>query len=334
MHTYAVLCHPGHNRVYFEEAKRLAVHEMQIVCATWAADVPQPALTYIADIAYIAFATAQPLSETQLKQMGRLSFFYALFEKKDDMLLPIVLPPCYYLDPGISSILKYTGKTNELFTRMLINIAVCAAGKAGQDDVRLIDPMAGKGTTLFDALALGYLAAGVEISDKAAQEIVTFFKKYLERERCKHTLHTERVGRGKKNSFTFSRTKEESKAELAKRLDVVAGDAMQITSYYKKGSFDVLVADLPYGVAHSNVTADKGARNPKELLEGCLPAWREALAKGGALALSWNTFVFSREDMLLLLEKHGFHPLTGGVYDDMEHRVDQAIRRDVVVATK
>ena len=58
------------------------------------------------------------------------------------------------------------------------------------------------------------------------------------------------------------------------------------------------------------------------------------LRPGGALALSWNTFVLPKEEMRRLLSSAGLAVQTGGPYDRFEHRVDQAIKRDIVVAVK
>src|SRR5207249_9220513 len=57
---------------------------------------------------------------------------------------------------------RYRGKTNELFTGVLLNLALFAGDFAGRLDERLrvLDPLAGGGTTLFAALARGYDAIG------------------------------------------------------------------------------------------------------------------------------------------------------------------------------
>jgi len=58
------------------------------------------------------------------------------------------------------------------------------------------------------------------------------------------------------------------------------------------------------------------------------------LRKGGALALSWNVNVLPREAAEKLVEDAGFTVLREGAYARFEHRVDQAILRDVLFAVK
>ena len=52
---------------------------------------------------------------------------------------------------------KYKGKTNEAFTMHLINQALCAAKLPEGRPVTLLDPMCGRGTTLFQAVNRGFL---------------------------------------------------------------------------------------------------------------------------------------------------------------------------------
>ena len=56
------------------------------------------------------------------------------------------------------------------------------------------------------------------------------------------------------------------------------------------------------------------------------------LRPGGAVGIAWNTLVAPRADLVALLAAVGLQPLDEGPYRQLEHRVDQAIVRDVVVA--
>ena len=53
-----------------------------------------------------------------------------------------------------------------------------------------------------------------------------------------------------------------------------------------------------------------------------------------SLVLAWNTLVFPRAEMAALLADQGFEVKAGGPYDRFSHRVDQAIRRDIITAVK
>jgi hypothetical protein len=305
-------------------------------------------LENIAGINYLAFDLKKAISEDELNIISRLSFVFALFELmgKDDKktLLPVQKSNYEYLDPKIGSLLKYPGKTNELFTKMMINVALLLSDFDYSDKIKLLDPIAGKGTTLFEAAVYGYNSFGIEISDKSVHEASVFFKKYLEREKYKH--QTEKLKFSiKKNSanqykqvFDYAPSKEELKSDENRRmLTMVAGDARETSRYFKKNSFHLIVGDLPYGVAHGNISSNKQSsitRNPAELLLACLPEWFKVLKTGGALVLAWNKFVLPKHKIEELLKANSFEVFTESPYDAFEHRVDQSIKRDIVVARK
>jgi tRNA G10 N-methylase Trm11 len=122
-----------------------------------------------------------------------------------------------------------------------------------------------------------------------------------------------------------------------KTFEIIAGNSMYANIYYKKSMFDIIAGDLPYGVRHGNVTGRKqGAptRNPSELLESCLPAWVDVLKPGGAVALAWNVNVLPRAQIERIFEQHGLTVKKEGAYSGIEHRVDQAIIRDIIVGVK
>nr|BFF27708.1 hypothetical protein GCM10025732_56730 [Glycomyces mayteni] len=57
-----------------------------------------------------------------------------------------------------------------------------------------------------------------------------------------------------------------------------------------------------------------------------------AAAAGGAMGLSWNTYMTERAEMAGMLEAAGLEVLDAPPYLDFEHRVDHAINRDLIVA--
>lgn len=344
MHQYAILYHPGHNRVYYEESKRFCLYELAALCQRAGLTLEEVQLARIGGVDYITFACPEPLEGRAIQDLFHLSFLYALFERTGDGLLrPVAAPDFRALDPGISSMLKYTGKTNELFTRTMVNLAVSAADPPRNERIRLLDPVAGKGTTLFEAASCGYDAYGVEIGDSVVAEAYHFFKQYLERARMKHTFHKERVSGPHKSftatrySFRYAADKEAFKGDSALTLELVAGDSAHADTYFRRESFHVLVGDLPYGVQHGNVTGQKQnalTRNPKELVSRCLPGWRAVLKTGGALVLSWNCQVLPRQALAQIMREAGFTVLEDEAYSHFSHRVDQSIQRDVIVARK
>lgn len=347
MPRYAILAHPGHNRVYFEQSQSFWLAELALLGQALSSPPEETEIRSFGGIPYIAFSSA-PLTGKDLSLLSRLSFCYALFSlgetsRGEACLLPLSKSPPF-LEDSLSAMLKYTGKTNELFTRMLVGVAAATSAFDPLEKLSLLDPVAGKGTTLFEALQAGYDAAGIEIGDKVVAETYHFFKRYLETARYKHAASSQRVS-GPARSFTalkydlsFAKTKEEYAAKGSLHtLELVAGDSRHAPQFFSKNRFHLIVGDLPYGVQHGNVTAEKQSsltRSPAALLESCLPGWVRVLRPGGTLALSWNVFVLPKEQMRQLLSSAGLTVQTGGPYDRFEHRVDQAIKRDIVVAVK
>ncbi len=344
---YAILCNPGHNRVYFETSLQLAEAEFALAAGKFSKLCSLAQLENIGGLPYFVFRSEGELSAADIRILSGLSFVYALFSIRREgeriLLCPMERTDARFVDESIGTILKYTGKTNELFTRMMINVAYLSQKTGEEKNLCLLDPVAGKGTTLYEGLIRGFHVYGVEIGDKVTAEAYHYLKRFLETARYKFTLQTLKIsGENKsfsavRHTFQIAKTKEAMKNKDLRTAEFVAGNSMYSNMYFKKSYFHMLVGDLPYGVQHGNVTTEKQSsltRNPSELLEACLPAWKQVLKPGGVVALAWNSNVLSREKMTELLEKHGLTVLKEGCYLQFEHRVDQSIRRDLIVALK
>jgi tRNA G10 N-methylase Trm11 len=168
-------------------------------------------------------------------------------------------------------------------------------------------------------------------------------KKYLETEKYKHKSEKIKISGPNKSftsvrySFDIAKTKDDYKNDNLKRFEIISGNSANANAFYKKNTFDIIAGDLPYGVQHGSVTRQKQTaltRNPAELLENCLPVWASVLKQSGAIALSWNINVLPRADISRLLAKCGFTVRDEPAYMGFEHRVDQSIVRDIVVAIK
>lgn len=342
MQVYAILCHPGHNRVYFEQSKNFSVNELSIAASRMQAGIGDFGMKSVAGVDYLMFDSEADLTEADLTILSQLSFAFALYKYRNDMFEPVELPPFGFIDPNISRILKYAGKTNEVFTRLMINTAVFSSDFDLSGNIRLLDPISGKGTTLFEGLVCGYDVYGIEIGENAVSEAYHFLKKYLEKEKYKHQIKHEKQNGSNKSfaarryRFSIAKSKEAAKDNRFREFEIIAGNSVHAASFYKKSYFDIIVGDLPYGVQHGSVTNQKQSsltRNPKELLTTCLPAWKDVLKPNGIIALSWNTFILSKKELSRLLEDSGFAIFSGDSYN-FEHRVDQAINRDIIVAKK
>ena len=330
--TYAIMKNPAHTRVSFQDSTHLAEKELAL-CIDALENIRQET---IGGVPYLLFNTTKPLDGNTLEKISRLSFVYALFQWDTQVLTPINLAPHYFIPSELSGILKYSGKTNELFTRLMLNLGQKYI-KNAPDTLNILDPMAGKGTTLYEALIQGHHAYGVEVDDKVAAESVVYLKKYLETERYKHENHSEKTsGQGDFGRFTALRSQikiTRAKGETPRQFEMVAGDTRHTGEYFKKNTFHAIVADLPYGVQHSSKKPQTTGftRNAMALLSDALPGYVRVLKPGGVIVLAWNLFLIPRTDMAALLTQHGFKVVDTGM--DFSHRVDQAINRDIVIGT-
>jgi len=344
MNQYLILRHPGHNRVFFGQAEKLALSELSICLAQMSGKVSKIQSVEVAKISYLSFQYSQGLSHSELLKISRLSFFFALFQKKGESLIPIESIQYESIPSKISNILKYPGKTNELFTKMMVNVAMLSSDFSLEESIHLLDPVAGRGTTLYESLIYGFDSFGVERDSKSVHESLVFMRRFLKNERFKHQK-TERQISGKNkseavylNEIDFAKSKEDYKNENRLKFGMVQGDTRNADKYFKKNSFHLIVGDLPYGIGHGN-TIQKAqtsslTRNPYELIEQSIPAWINLLKKGGVICLAWNSFVLKKDRMTELFSNVGLHVLNSEPYHQFEHMVDQAIKRDIIVVHK
>jgi tRNA1(Val) A37 N6-methylase TrmN6 len=346
MEGYALLLHPSANRVYGQTAPRLAAAELGLT-APWARGV---AAVQIAGVDYVRFESDKPELGVVARQSAALALFgvvtadcgAAPFEspaqdaslRDSGLLLPVPLPDPYTLPDSLVTIPKYPGKTNERFTQLLLNLAAFQVPQAKT----LLDPLAGRGTTLLTAWRCGLDAHGVEADEKAFDSLAGYTKTYLRRGRYKHTADVTPVRRdGRSLGRRFDAVLRLGETEPGKptlRMTVFTGDTRDSAKLYGKKRFDLVVADAPYGVAHGATTGKDKSRSPERLLREAIPVWAGQLADHGALGLSWNTHTLPRAELLAMLREAGLHPREGGAWDALAHRVDAGVNRDLVVAVK
>ncbi len=323
---------PSANRVYAGEAAALSAAELEI-CAPFTRDVAD---VEMAGVGYLGFST-DVLDEEQLRTIATQSTAFALYERAGDLLRPIGLPNVDVLDDDLVTIPKYQGKTNEQFTRLLLNVTLAAVEREASGPRQVLDPLAGRGTTLSSAMMLGHDGFGVEADEKAFEQMAAFLKTWLRRKRLKHTADVRPVRRdGKAVGKRF-----DANIRLEDRilqLTSFTGDTRDSADLFGKKKFDVIVTDAPYGVVHGSTTDVRGGgkrdRTPARLLKEAVGVWASQLMQGGALGLSWNTFGLSREDLVEILQGAGLTVKADGPWERFSHRVDASIRRDLVVAVK
>jgi hypothetical protein len=270
---------------------------------------------------------------SMLSRLGATSEAYTYFERIGDVQGPLLRPMEPQFQPFVplemAETRRYRGKTNEIFTRVLLNVAIFAGAYADQftGRLRLLDPLAGGGTTLFLALAAGYDAFGIELSKQDVETTAVFVKQYLHSEHIPYKELDERGRRaGRRYQFDIGRKGE------SRLLVLAQGDTTQANLHMQEvpggPHMHAIVGDLPYGIQHFGEIA--------ALLQKALPVWESLLLPGGTLALAWNATRVERCNMIELIEGNTRLKIRDdGPFHQLAHTVDRVIkRRDIVVGVK
>jgi hypothetical protein len=120
MIDHVILLAPSSNRVYAGGADVLAAAELSILTRDRALEI-EP--IRIAGVAYLRLATGE-LDDHLRSAISRLSALFALFRRDGDRLIPIEVSLPDHFDDDLVTIPKYAGKTNEQFTRLLLNVTL------------------------------------------------------------------------------------------------------------------------------------------------------------------------------------------------------------------
>jgi SAM-dependent methyltransferase len=344
MPRYALLILPSANRVYASAAAGLAVAELAAFSdSVLGGALSATEITRRGGVPYVEFA-AERLGPQDTSFLANMSSIYALFEVSGSLLKPVELNRLDRYDDDLVTIQKYQGKTNEQFTKLLLNVTLLASAFGPQmlsRQLAVLDPLCGRGTTLNQALTYGYDAAGIDVDHKDFEAYTTFIKTWLKRKRIKHKASYDgpvrRDGKvaGRRLQVSLAASVQEQKAGRTQRLDVVCADTTRAAEFFRPATFDLVVTDAPYGVQHGSRSAAGGlARRPAELLAAAAPVWASLLRPGGAAGIAWNTMVAPRAEAAAILAAAGLEPVDSEPYLQFRHRVDQAILRDILVARK
>ena len=268
-----------------------------------------------------------------LARLGATSEVYEYFEQIGDVSGPLLRPVEPQFTPFVplemAEARRYKGKTNEIFTRVLLNIAIFAGKYARQygGRLRILDPLAGGGTTLFLALAAGYDAFGIELERQDVETTAVFVRQYLESERVSYKEMDER-GRRAGRRYQF----EVGPRDNRHLLVLAQGDTREADMHMRDISggprMHAIVGDLPYGIQHFG--------DLSSWLVVALPIWEQMLLPGGTLALAWNATRVERTDMVELIESHTkLHVRNDEPFTQFEHAVDRVIKkRDIIVCVR
>ena len=334
MPGYLVLLAPSSNRVYAGAAPEITAAEAEVVVSAVSPTGFEGAEPVsIAGVDYLAVTLADDVAPQVL---GRLAATHAVFSREGDLLRPVEVASGRLLDDDLLTIPKYPGKTNEQLTRVLLNVTVAATDLPGDHRLCVLDPLAGRGTTLSWALTLGYDAVGVEVEQREVEAYAAFLTTWLRRKRVKHRIGLTPLRR------SGQRMGDVLEAVIGRddpqTLVVHAADTMMTAELLQRRRVDVVVTDAPYGVAHGSRAAGHSRgerdRSPAELLAAGIPVWVSVLRAGGALGIAWNTHGLSRADLAAICTGAGLDVCDDGPWSRFAHRVDAGIHRDLLVARK
>lgn len=275
-------------------------------------------------------------SPAQMAILSRLAatseiarYFDAICDVQGPFLQPLEPQFTPFVPLEMAEARRYKGKTNELFTQTLLNLAVFAGAYSDRltDRLRILDPLSGGGTMLFLALAYGYDAFGIELNRQDVDTTAVFVRQYLKGEGIPFKEVDEHGRRaGRRDLFEIGRKGN------TRTLALTHGDTLQTDLHLREvpggARMHAIVGDLPYGIQHFSEVAS--------LLEKALPVWEGVLLPGGTLALAWNATRFGREEMLDLLARCSrLRPLNDPPYTRLAHAVDRVIKkRDILLAVK
>lgn len=349
-----MLLDPSANRVYREATPALSAAELAVT-SDFAHSISPAVWGRAQGIRF----SADEIDELALAAQSALLMGFE--QTGAGLLRPLDLPNLDVMDDDLVTIPKYAGKTNEAFTRMLLHLVCSQISRPGPLDI--LDPLAGRGTTLLAAWQLGHNGFGVEADAKSFEALAGYLKTYLRTKRIKHSADVSpvrREGRSIGRRFDAEARLDEATHERPAmpgrprlQMTVFTGDTRDSAALFGRKRFDAIVTDAPYGVVHgaeqrgsdrrgaSSGQGPKGRpgrptpgrdRSPAHLLAEAIPVWRGQLKPGGAIGISWNTYTLPRSEMVAMLAGAGLSPRDEGPWRNFEHRVDASINRDLVVA--
>lgn len=265
--------------------------------------------------------------------LGAISEVYEYFDCIGTVEGPLLKPlePRFtpFVPREIVETRRYKGKTNELFTHVLLNIAIFSGGYSEQymQRLRILDPLAGGATTLFQALVMGHDVFGIETTRHDVETTAVFVRQFLNSEHVHYKeINEHRRKAGQRYQF------EVGSGHDTRFLVLVHGDARDADMHLREvpggPRVHTIVGDLPYGIQHFGEIAG--------LLSKALPVWEQMLFPGGTLTLAWNATHIERAVMVEFIERHShLLILNEPPYTQLAHTVDRVIkRRDIVVGVK
>lgn len=329
MTTLVAQVSPQRSNQYTDLVTTLAPHEIQLsAIGAYLTDDIIP--VQLGNQTYLKLTINTDLNEKLMQTLDNLvmtnAYFYyydGLGDVKGALLKPIEIPSNPALSPDLIATRRYRGKTNELFTQFMCNLARFSSNYANTpwDKLTLLDPLSGGGTTLFAGLILGADVVGVEENKKIIEGTIAFLKQYTKEGRIPAKFREDRLKNvGKRWFITLNQTM---------RCVVGYGDTRDVEHFVNGLKRpQLLVTDLPYGIQHQ--------AELETMLVDAIPAWADVMADDATMVFAWDASRFPREEMIDLVEHvSNFTVLNDTPYNQLSHRVDRVIKqRDIIVARR
>ncbi len=334
---YCLMLKPHANSRYAQSLQKLALAELQCILSAWA--IPAEAsLANIAGVQFLAFEMDE-FPERAWEAISGHSVVCMAAAMEGELLRPILMNRNEYLPGDLAEVLKYKGKTNVDFTAMMLHCARAASDFARErEPLTVLDPICGRGTTLFCALQEGYHAAGADIDEKAVSEADVYFSRYLKYHKVKHRREktSATLPKGppaREIRYSFANTPEAYRQNEGRMLRLFLGDTRNVHHMIGEKRCHLIVGDMPYGVQHAPKEGP-GRYSFEGLLPDAMKAYQKVLMPGGAIALSFNTYTLQKKVVEEAMQLAGLTILSQPPYQDFSHWVEQAVNRDFVVARK
>ncbi len=318
--AYLLLVDPRARGAYFGDLTDVALAELRAVVPGVSAQVEQRStLTFVRTDAGADCVPA----------LARLSFVQGVLAESAESaetevgLQVVDASPDFILPDDLVWGAKYRGKTHELVTQAALNIAIAECRVPADKKRAVLDPMAGRGTTLLWAARYGMTAWGIELEERALDDLHRHVKRQAKLHRIKHAADKGWVGR--KRSDGVGAFVEYRFGEAVVRL--VTGDSRHAADLLGGKRYAMLVTDLPYGIEH---TGSSGKRNPLDTLRECAPAWAASLRPGGSMVLVFNRLQPRRDALAAVFADVGLEILPL----EAPHRMSESIVRDFLVARR
>ena len=326
-----------HPNIHYREAL-LRLSRCELISMLGALSIPAEISVESMGASVFLTFEARELTPDELRLLAMHSCVTLLCEKVGNLLKPLPVESGDAFPEDLPEILKYKGKTNPTFTRMMLNTALSMTSFFPHPEQPVVlDPLCGKATTLFCAACMGASALGLDADRRSLREAETYFSRYLKAAGIKHSLSSVNQTVGSQGVpgavFRYALSRDEYKKGNTRFLALYAGDAALAGPLLRKNRADILVTDLPYGVQHAP-TGPGGTESFHSFPDRLLSSWSEALNPGAALAVSFNSLTLKRKILMDLLSAHGFLVLDDPIRSGLSHTVEQAVVRDLIFAVR